>query len=453
MCQIIAISSKKAQILKEDLIYHRETFTNLLKEKGEDYFSCGILSKSNVSGKLKPINFVMSLDNVDILFDKITDILNENTLKDSNQTGIILFSRQKPEMERMTMETQPYVIGDGMVAIHGTIINDQELASKYNFTAGIDTEVFKYLDIASEEIRGTFAAIKIDKNIDIITRDNGLKLWRSNLLESETSIVSTGNLDFLFDYDERIYPGLERNQNTHILFASFSGGMDIALSTYKALSTGHYKKAILNYFDWGSNAAQEEIKTLEKFRDFYSFAFPTSEIDINIIDASGYFKEFFDIAGITSKISDTNAVGDSAETESPIAYVPYRNSQFAILLSSIAEGQDLKNVDILFGLNLSEGMVFTDNSEGWLNAISETIKYGGKEFSTVGTYKVIAPYFPRTKTNMLKEFKEEFPETIDKLLELSYSCYYPKPDGSACGKCGSCILRAKAEKIALREQT
>jgi 7-cyano-7-deazaguanine synthase len=138
-------------------------------------------------------------------------------------------------------------------------------------------------------------------------------------------------------------------------------------------------------------------------------------------------------------------VADSAETESPLSYVPYRNTQFAILLASKAEALHLQNVDILFGLNLSEGMVFMDNSEGWLEAINQTIKLGGKDFEYTGTYEVIAPYYPRTKTNMLKEFKEDFGfAPLEQLLLLSKSCYYPNPDGTPCGKCGSCILREKA---------
>jgi 7-cyano-7-deazaguanine synthase len=137
------------------------------------------------------------------------------------------------------------------------------------------------------------------------------------------------------------------------------------------------------------------------------------------------------------------------ETESPLSYVPYRNTQFAILLASRAEALQLKNVDLLFGLNLSEGMVFMDNSEGWIESISNVVKFGGKDFTYTGTYDVISPYFPKTKTNMLKEFKETFGiALLEQLLSLSKSCYYPKSDGSPCGECGSCILREKAvEKI------
>jgi 7-cyano-7-deazaguanine synthase in queuosine biosynthesis len=220
--------------------------------------------------------------------------------------------------------------------------------------------------------------------------------------------------------------------------------MDIAFSTYKAISEGIYSRIVLHYFDWGSRAAAAERTTLHNFARFYmdSFGIPT---DVVIIDARGYFENFFDIADVQSKIADKDAVGDSDETESPIAYVPYRNSQFAMLLASVAEGKNLLNVDILFGLNLSEGMVFMVNSEGWLESIQSGVRYGGKDFSITGTYDVIAPYFPRTKTNMLKEFREEFGvEVWQKIIEKSFSCYYPEEDGTSCGKCGSCILRQKA---------
>ena len=437
MCQIIALTSENSKTLKKDIIKYNVELSRLLLEKGEDYFSCGIVSK-NSDGKF--INFVMSIPNVDNLLSRVEAILDEESFNHPEKIGMILFSRQQPEMERDIAETQPYVIKDGIIAIHGTIINDQEIAKDLEVNINVDTEVFKYLSLSEPSAEGTFSCIQIDRDIDIITRDNGLKLWRANIYESDTHIVSTGNLDYFNNIDYEISPYLSKRP---ILFVAFSGGMDIALSTYKELSSGMYQKAILNYFNWGSNASKEEICTLDKFRDFYSLEFDT-QIEINIIDAEGYFKEFFDIAGILSKISDKGAVGNSDETEAPIAYVPYRNSQFALLLASIAEGQDLQNVHILFGLNLSEGMVYMDNSEGWLNAIEQTIKYGGKSFNITGTYELVAPYFPRTKTNMIKEFKEEFPEVISELLNLSYSCYYPQMDGSACGECGSCILREKA---------
>ncbi len=446
MCQIISMKSLGSAKLLADLTEHKEEFKSLLLLKGEDYFSAGILAKNKSTQKLnqKPIQLSIITHKVEDLFSSLTKILNGDSFIDCTSVGLILFSRQKPEMERDKPETQPYFIDEGIIAIHGTIINDKELAEERDLTITIDTEIFKTYAIGDDRVNGTFACIQITNDINIVVRDNGLKLWRANINDSSTSVISTGNLDFLSKDPTEILTFPIRENQDRILFTAFSGGMDIALSTYKALSTGIYQSAQLNYFDWGSNASKEEIKTLHTFAKFYSLEF-NLPVSINIIQAEDYFAAFFNIAEVRSKISDSKAIGDIAETESPIAYVPYRNTQFAMLLSTIAEGKNYKNIDILFGLNLSEGMVFMDNSEGWLNAIQETIRYGGKDFKITGGYNIIAPYFPRTKTNMIKEFKEEFGQmALNNLLDKSYSCYYPKEDGSPCGECGSCILRKQA---------
>ncbi len=444
MCQIIAMRSTGPQELLKDIKDHEKQFCDLLELKGEDYFSVGILASNKVN--TNPTQVSLHTKNTTDLFSSLKKILAGESLATSTNIGIILFSRQKPEMERELPETQPYFIREGMIAVHGTIINDKELATARDLNIEVDTEVFRTYAIGDDRVKGTFSCIQITNQLNIVTRDNGLKLWRANIKGSETSVVSTGNLDFL---DEKYYEVMTfpvRPKEDRILFASFSGGMDIALSTYKALSSGQYKKVILNYFDWGSNAADEELKTLNDFAKYYSNVFSISA-GINIVNCGAYFDNFFDIAGVQAKIADREAEGEAGETEAPIAYVPYRNSQFAMLLASIAEAKEYKDVDILFGLNLSEGMVFGDNSEGWLNAIQETIRYGGKSFSITGGYNVIAPFFPRTKTNMIKEFRDEFGlPALTELLSKSYSCYYPRADGSPCGKCGSCILRAKAEE-------
>ncbi len=449
MCQIIAMTIRGANCssrLLEIAEDEESQFKRLLNLKGEDYFSVAILARSG--SNITPVQFSMTAKSSNFLFSSLKEILAGDSFRESLEMGIILFSRQRPEMEGDQPEPQPYFIDGGVIAVHGTIINDKELAEAGDISIEADTEIFKTYSISDDRVHGTFSCIQITNNINIITRDNGLKLWRANLSQDSVNVISTGNLDFLNDSPHEVVSFPVRPKLDRILFAAFSGGMDIALSTHKALSTGKYKMAILNYFDWESAAATEELKNLSSFSNYYSEKFNV-EVYVNVIDAKKYFNSFFDIADIRTKLNDTGAIGDSSETESPIAYVPYRNSQFALVLASSAEGKEYKNIDLLFGLNLSEGMVFGDNSEGWLNAIQETVRYGGKSFEITGGYNVIAPYFPRTKTNLVKEFLEEFGSGVtQELLDLSFSCYYPKEDGLPCDECGSCILREKAiEKI------
>jgi len=155
------------------------------------------------------------------------------------------------------------------------------------------------------------------------------------------------------------------------------------------------------------------------------------------------------------RLKDKNADIIEKEAENNSAYVPYRNTLFMSSIGAIID-QDIENkkinnsvflnkekIEIIIGLNLSEGQVYLDNGIVWKEQIQQVISYGGKYFKNI---KIEAPYVHKTKINMLKSFKKEFGEEILKeVLKIAFSCYFPK-DGKPCGECGSCKLRMKAEK-------
>jgi 7-cyano-7-deazaguanine synthase in queuosine biosynthesis len=454
MCQIIAIDTtvKKFKELSKDQ-YFKISMQNMLEEKGGDYYSCALLTDNR--------NTVFRTEDketpVEELIKDIRKYIKTNNLFKKNPLRLLFFSRQQPEMEEDIVEEQPYSFKKdykhkGYFAVHGTIHNDKNLASNLNAEIKADTEILKFINPEDwhKKAEGSYAAIGItDKGV--VTLPHGLEIWKNKIVNGNkfmgyifgtTSKVVHYNPNKEYQFIPWEYPTKD------ILFASFSGGMDISLSVFKALASGDYKKLVLNYFAWGSKAEEMEMIQLEKFKKFYKTNFPNVEIEVRIWEAEKYFSEYFEMNGASlPKISVFNyeSKAETEETESPLSYVPYRNTQFAILLASRAEALGLKNVDLLFGLNLSEGMVFMDNSEGWIEAINKVIKFGGKDFAYTSTYDVIAPYFPRTKTNMLKEFKEYFGIAIlEQLLDLSKSCYYPDLNGNPCGECGSCILRKKA---------
>jgi 7-cyano-7-deazaguanine synthase in queuosine biosynthesis len=446
MCQIIAI---KTTLEDAPAILDHENFgkqlEEILKSKGGDYFSFVIndpVKQEFHWFKETPAQCPKAHDYINKLFS--TNAYNQ-------ELNFLFFSRQKPEMESDTSEEQPYVsLKDaGVIAVHGTIYNDKEIAQLFQKEIDIDTEVFKFINFDSKNILGTFAAIKITPDGKIYLRDNGLKIWESKITLNDKFLgrmFATTEMTL----KDNSFKNIEIIDNfvdhSKILIASFSTGMDISLSVFKALSDAEkYSKLELIYFAWGSRAENEEIAKLKQFANFYQTHF-NIRTEYKILKAKDYFKDYFEITGAPlPKIALAESNGIETETEAPIAYVPFRNTMFITTLAAYAEAKNYRNVDLIFGLNLSEGMVYMDNSEGWLSAVNQMVKYGGKDPYITGTYKVIAPYFARTKSNMLKEFAEEFDFAILKqLLDLSFSCYYPTEDGSPCGKCGSCILRKKA---------
>ena len=245
------------------------------------------------------------------------------------------------------------------------------------------------------------------------------------------------------------------NRRYSNLVVSFSGGMDISLSTVKEIidKIKHqeaYENIYLLYFDFGARAREQEIKTLDKMKNLIEDIYKKLLIEVNVetkvLDVRGMFKDISMIYNRNIKLLDENSKGDIKESESTLAYVPFRNTIFVELMGAFAEGKNLNNVKFLLGLNLSEGMIYGDNSEIWLDKINHLIKRAGREYHP--GWEVISPYYNRTKTNMIKDFKKEFNEdSLSEVLDISYSCYYPKEDGSPCGECGSCILRDKAIKL------
>jgi len=449
MCQIISLNTtvKKLRKIVDEEVYI-DILQEMMEEKGGDYYSLQMYSKDYSFRDSSNINIAEILIN-------LIDFIKAKNIK--GEIGILLFSRQRPEMERGEVEEQPYVsaIQDKIAfAVHGTIHNDKELALDLDATINADTEILKHIPYKEwGKAKGTYAVIGMLKNGQTMIYEHGLKIYKSRIIlngKHVADIVSTANLK-AFEQPVINLNRAESLTENRALFVSFSGGMDISLSLYDTLDTGKYDRVLLNYFAWGSIAEPGEIGTLDDFLAFYRKEFPGIDFDLDIVEADRYFEEYFDInEAPLPKISIHHDLYDddeehNGESEAPMAYVPYRNTQFALLMASKAEAYEIKHVDFLFGLNLSEGMVYMDNSEGWLDAIQETIRYGGKDSTISGTYNVIAPFFSRTKTNMLQEFKEMYGvATLEQLLSLSKSCYYPKSDGTPCGKCGSCILRNKS---------
>jgi 7-cyano-7-deazaguanine synthase in queuosine biosynthesis len=464
MCQIIGIQTTGKKIKKlchsDNTMLRSFLLASPLSDKGGDNFSVALTSATETQ-------FYYQADSFNPIWDNfINFIQNESTFFDNEAIAIIFFSRQKPEMEiEGEIEPQPYWNSsrESFVAIHGTIYNDAEIANTLGVEIKVDTEIFKFLSPTSILPKGSFALVE-SRNGLLTTLNNGLKIWEYPLCymdENFGNIVATTSLDDIFCdelsdfYYEKFY--MEEESQKYTLMAAFSTGMDITLSLFRELreSPITYHEVYLNYFAWGSIAETEEMVRLEKIKNYFIKEFKDFndgagiDFKIKIWDIKPYFDNYFDnIEAKKPKIHVDNkstSAGNKGETESPQSYVPYRNTQFALLMAAFSEAKNLSDVKFLFGLNLSEGMVFMDNSEGWMESITNTIRYGGKDWEITNKYEIIAPYFTRTKSNMLKEFVSFYGiKKLQELLDFSFSCYYPNEDGSPCGNCGSCILRQKA---------
>jgi len=471
MCQIIAKRFEKLEDSINFLISEKENLKTLLNTKGGEGYSFTL-----VSDKVLIYKFENELENNYLMFLKMINdyTLNKRIKNENNECLLVLFSRQKPEMEKeFHLDLLPPFKHDNIneldsmvyTWVHGTINNDKELIEKYQLKdIKVDTEIFE--KVPREELKGLYSALKVhhSKEFEEFSYkliDGGLGWWQNK--KNDFAIVQPFEETPLYSiFELEQFKTQEQDYNNPIeLYVAYSGGMDITLSTIKALERYKYFNNIrinLYYFKYGSRAETEEIKALYKFekflKDFRNKITPSKDTEfiINIVelDVTEVLSGMIKLYG-NCKLTDENAEGDIKEAESNLQYVPFRNSLFVQILSNEIDKEIDKEYSkkdifykIVFGLNLSEGQVFGDNSIRWKEHVEQVASIGGKYYKNV---EMIAPYIHKTKINMIKDFRRDFGEDIyNTALSISYSCYYPNEDGSPCGKCGSCILREEATK-------
>jgi len=468
MCQIIIreYNKKNGQALLRKDLENIKDFEKLLSIKGgglgqKEGYSISILNSSSLS------DIHISKNSFIELYDALSSILNKfmkelNKLKYKPKLVLCLFSRQRPEMEKKVINISPYFNNymDCIYFVHGTISNDKQLSKSLNRRISVDTEIFAHLRKQDfEKLKGLYSYIEIDHKLNIKMIDRGMGKYIEE--KEDITTYSTTNIFSREGLGISMVPRKKELKNKHIILKiAFSGGMDSVLNTYKIFSDLEKKLSELTnfnieveliYFEYGCNAENEELNASHAFMSYLKHKDIFKSLNINQYEENleRVVVGISSIAGEASKLLDTNAFGDIVETESTSAYVPFRNSLMVQTLIAQAQ-KEFDNIEVSsndhlimvgLGLNLSDGQVYGDNNIAWLENIEKMCKYGGKRY---GNIKLLSPYINRTKTNMIREFKSEFgKEILNELLDISFSCYYPK-DGKACGSCGSCILREKA---------
>ena len=116
-------------------------------------------------------------------------------------------------------------------------------------------------------------------------------------------------------------------------------------------------------------------------------------------------------------------------------YVPFRNGLFLSSAASIALSKGCEV--IYYGAHSDDaaGSAYPDCSSDFNNAINEAIYLGsGKQI------KIVAPFINATKDQVVKKGLE-----LNVPYKYTWSCY----EGSEkpCGKCGTCIDRARAFEL------
>jgi 7-cyano-7-deazaguanine synthase len=120
----------------------------------------------------------------------------------------------------------------------------------------------------------------------------------------------------------------------------------------------------------------------------------------------------------------------------PVTYVPARNTVFLALALAWAEA--LGVFDIGIGANALDYSGYPDCRPEYLRAFESMANLATKAGVEGGRFHIHAPLLAMTKAQIVKKGLE-----LGLDYGLTHSCYDPHPDGRPCGRCDSCVLRAK----------
>lgn len=120
----------------------------------------------------------------------------------------------------------------------------------------------------------------------------------------------------------------------------------------------------------------------------------------------------------------------------PVTYVPARNSVFLSLALGLAEVVGAR--DIYIGVNAVDYSGYPDCRPEFIRAFENLAALATKAGAEGAHFKIHAPLSGMTKADIIRAGLEA---GVD--YAMTHSCYDPAPDGAACARCDSCLLRKK----------
>ncbi len=120
----------------------------------------------------------------------------------------------------------------------------------------------------------------------------------------------------------------------------------------------------------------------------------------------------------------------------PSTYVPARNTIFLGLALGLAEVVGAQ--DLYIGVNAVDYRGYPDCRPEFIRAFEALAQLATKAGVEGRTFTVHAPLSGLSKADIIRAGLE-----LGVNYGLTHSCYDPSADGLACGRCDSCLLRAK----------
>ena len=204
-----------------------------------------------------------------------------------------------------------------------------------------------------------------------------------------------------------------------------SGGLDSATTLAIAKDEGYEVFALSFRYgqrhDIESTAAQQVAKSLGVSKHC------VLEIDLRTFGGSALTD--------TMDVPKNRSEGEMA-SGIPVTYVPARNTIF--LSYALAWAEVIGAHDIFIGVNALDYSGYPDCRPEFIAQFEKLARVATKAGVEGTRYQIHAPLIEMTKAQIIQKGAK-----LSVQFSLTMSCYDPTPDGSACGDCDSCLLRAK----------
>ena len=120
----------------------------------------------------------------------------------------------------------------------------------------------------------------------------------------------------------------------------------------------------------------------------------------------------------------------------PVTYVPARNTIF--LSCALGWAETLEASDIFIGANALDYSGYPDCRPEYIEAFERMANLATRAGVEGRRLRIHTPLLSLSKADIVR-----LGTRLGVDYALTWSCYDPSPDGTACGRCDACILRRK----------